>query len=398
MAHPQPPRVTHFDMWTDAEYSDNPHAFYETLQGECPVAHSDANGGFWMLSRFDDITRALQDGEVFSSRHLTLTEADESFGRRIPHQVDPPEHELYQRMLAPLFTPAVARSMEDRARQIARDLLTPFAAAGGGEFIAAYARPFPKELLLPWVGLPPEGVAHLSELDLDIHRLTASGAHDDPLLVDGKAEMAAYFATLLADRRRTGPLGPDVLSYLSTAEVGGRPLEDAEIVSIMVLSFSASLHTTISSIGNIMAYLGTHADQRDALTADPALIPNAVEELMRWESLLTVRRTPTEDVTFDGQTIPAGEPIVLFLGSAGRDPERFDDPQEVDFTRRDAKRHLNFGAGVHRCAGAHIARMELKVTLEEIHRIMPTYRVDPDRPARRYTGFERGTEELWLMC
>jgi cytochrome P450 len=163
------------------------------------------------------------------------------------------------------------------------------------------------------------------------------------------------------------------------------------MLRILMLLYSAGLHTTTSTIGNMVAY----PEQQQRLGSEPEAIPRAIEEMMTWESIVSVRRTPLTDVTIGDRLIRAGEPIVLFLGSAGRDDSVFSEPDQVDFDRSD-NRHINFGVGPHRCLGSHLARMELRVALEEITRILPDYRIDRTRPFRRHTGVERGVDELWV--
>lgn len=157
----------------------------------------------------------------------------------------------------------------------------------------------------------------------------------------------------------------------------------------------AGLHTTASTLGNMIWYLASHPAKRDELVSNPALIPRAVEELLRYESIATPGPQVVRDVELGGELLGAGEMVVLPLGSGGRNERVFDEPDEVDFERPTIN-HLAFELGRHRCMGMHLARAELRIALEELHRIIPTYRLMEDRPVVRHTGAVRTTNELWL--
>jgi cytochrome P450 len=195
----------------------------------------------------------------------------------------------------------------------------------------------------------------------------------------------------------TNSTDDDVVGFLIAASFDGRRLTMGEVKRILMMLYSAGLHTTMNTLANAVGYLATDHDVRDRLTAEPNRIPDAVEELMRHESIVSVRRTPVVDVEIGGVAIPAGEPMMLFLGSAGRDEDVFADPDRVDIDRVD-RRHLGFGVGPHRCLGSHLARMELRLALEELHRHAPAYRLDPSHPVVRHTGVERGIDALWLLA
>src|SRR5262249_14775203 len=214
-----------------------------------------------------------------------------------------------------------------------------------------------------------------------------------------KQEIARYLTDLVAERA-AHPRAEvvDIIDHLVAARYDGtRPLDTNELARIAMFLFKAGLHTTTNVLGNIMCYLSTNLDARDELVANPELINPAVEELMRWESIVTTGRVCTRDADVGGREIRAGEPVLLLTGSAGRDESIFADPDGVDFGRGAEVRHMMFGAGPHRCLGSHMARMELRVALEDIHRVIPAYRADPDRPAARVTGIERGTNSLHLL-
>jgi cytochrome P450 len=181
-----------------------------------------------------------------------------------------------------------------------------------------------------------------------------------------------------------------------TAEVDGHRLTDNDILDICYLFLLAGLDTVTATLGCSVSYLAQHADHRDALVADPSLVPAAVEELLRWETPVPgVPRIATRDVEIAGETIAAGESVMCLIGAADVDPTEFPDPETIDFAR-EGNRHLAFGGGVHRCLGSHLARLELRVALEELHRRIPDYALKPGEEPR-YTMGIRSVDYLPLV-
>jgi cytochrome P450 len=220
-------------------------------------------------------------------------------------------------------------------------------------------------------------------------------APHDPALT---ARVGEFLASLIQARRdHPRDVPEDVLDHLAVARWDANRLMTLdEAVRLAVFVFKAGLHTTVNSLGNCMVWLSEHLETRDLLVARPELTPIVLEELMRWESILVVTRTAVVDIELGDQKVRAGDRLILLTGSAGRDESVFDDPDSIDFSRSNVG-HLMFGVGPHRCVGRHLARMEMRVALEAIHRIHPSYRADPDRPAKRYTAMSRGAKELHLL-
>jgi cytochrome P450 len=178
----EPEWLSRFDFWTDDDHADDPYPHYAELRERCPVAHSDALGGYWLCTNYDDIHAVLQDARTFSSRYITVPDHPEPAGPRVPLQLDPPEHGKFRLALAPIFTPAAAKALEPVARAIAVELLEPIAERGGGEFVHELAAPLPQRLLLGWLGFPPEGVEYLARLDEEAIRqniATHEGSHPE---------------------------------------------------------------------------------------------------------------------------------------------------------------------------------------------------------------------------
>jgi cytochrome P450 len=251
-------------------------------------------------------------------------------------------------------------------------------------------------IFVPLMGLPESDLGtFLGWKDKILH--TTDPAQRAEVFATVNAELQAYFTAVFHDRRRRADPGDDVIGQLAQARFdGGRPLTLQEFVGMACLLWGAGLDTVTAQLSLAVHHLATHPELRDQLAADPALIPTAIEELMRFDSLVNDCRKATADIEIGGKTIKAGDMVMVMYGAAGRDPEQFPDPYRIDF-RRYPNRHFGFGGGIHRCAGSHLARAELRVAMEEIHRRMPRYALDPDQPVERHFGYVRGLDSLHLV-
>lgn len=396
-----PAWLADLDLWTDAELHADPYNRYAELR-KCPMGRSEKNGGFWVAARYADVLAVLQDAESFSNEILFVPPTKDPSGRRIPIELDPPEHGPYKQMLGRWFAPQRVRQWEDSTRAHVRALLAQTAGRAEVEFVGELAVPFPFLVMGEVFGLRPEDVRMLRQWDAEGMRAgTNDLAARKAANQSTRVRMLDFFGDLTAARQDAGGLAPDgqpapgMIGDLARVRLGGDPLTRPEMANICVTMWNASLHTTSNVLANSICHLAGRPDLQAALRSDPALIPAAVEELMRYESIVSQARLIVRDVTIAGQRLRAGDHIVTLTGSAGRDESVYAEPDEIDFDRSD-KRHLMFGAGLHRCIGAHVARLELRVAFEEIHAAWTSYRIDPGSRLRRHTGLERGTEELWL--
>jgi cytochrome P450 len=259
------------------------------------------------------------------------------------------------------------------------------------EFVHAVAIPYVFDVTMHMFGIEPEHHAMVRAWEDGGLR---KAPHDAALT----AQVGDFLARLVASRRDAPPgEARDLLDHLATARWDqSRLLTLDEAVRIAVFVLKAGLHTTVNSLGNCMVWLADHPETRDLLVAQSELVPTVLEELMRWESILVVTRTATHDVVIADQKVRAGDRLLLLTGSAGRDETVFHDPDTVDFERTNID-HLMFGTGPHKCIGRHLARFEMRVLLEAIHRHYADYRADSGQPAKHYTAMSRGARELYLL-
>ncbi|MBV9661551.1 MAG: cytochrome P450 [Acidimicrobiales bacterium] len=388
------------DIDRDPELADDPYPTFARLRSECPVVYSEA-AGHWLVSRYEDVREVLRDQERFSNQYGMLGGVRTDLGFNLLIQSDPPEHLPFRQIVASTFTPQKAKAAEPATREVARRLIAGFRDKGRCEFHDDFAVLLPAAITLPMLGIRPSDVDRLRDLawgeeQRHHHQIT------DPeerlrVMKDARSEQVAYFQGLFEDRERTGPIGDDLISNMVVARLDGkRRMTMREMLNLTLVLYNAGLHTTTNVLVNMMWFLAQHPAHRDRLVNDPACTESAIEELMRYESIIQLPRVALEDVEMGGQVIQRGDSVIALTGSAGRDPETFEDPDVVDFDRP-TPRHMLFGVGLHRCLGSHLARMELRVALEEFHRAIPDYRLEPGTPAPRFLGHERGTEELHLI-
>jgi len=367
------------------EVSACPHAVYARLRDKCPVAH-DAWSGNPVISRYEDVIWALRHPEIFSSE----METQMGLGTdrpMIPQQLDPPLQTVYRRILDPQFSRRRMELIEPDVRAHARQLVDAFANDGECEFNSSFAIPLPCTAFLRLMGLPTEELELFLELKDGIIRPQTQT--DDPneaseIRARTGKRIYAYFEQLIEKRRTTK--GVDLMSHLVEVELGDRKLTDNEILDISFLLLLGGLDTVTATLGCSVAFLANHPDHRRKLVADPSLIPAAIEELLRFETPVTVApRIAKRDIELHGVEIAEGQLVILSLGASNLDDAEFESAQSADF-ERERNRHLAFGAGPHRCLGSHLARMELRVALEELHARVPEYQIQPGETPRFSTG------------
>jgi cytochrome P450 len=351
-----------------------PQPAYADLRSKCPVGRMFFTNSP-IVSHFKDVHDALRDPETFSS------EIDLGLGNvrpMIPQQLDPPAQTRYRKILDPLFSRKKMEALVPAIREHAKALIDAIADKGECEFDAAFAIPLPCTAFLSLFGLPHSDLPIFLEMKDGIIRpqkFTTDLAKADEIRKATGLRMYAYFEDEMK-RRQVQPK-QDLLGDLLAAEIDGRKLAHNEILDICFLMLMAGLDTVTATLGCNIAYLAANPDQRRRIVENPALIPAAVEELLRWETPVTaVPRMAKRDVKIGDFEIKAGEFVTFLIGSANTDDARFQDAQSVDF-QREHNKHVAFGIGPHRCLGSHLARMELQVAMEEWHKRIPDYAIKP---------------------
>jgi cytochrome P450 len=376
------------------EVADDPHDAYRMLRRECPVARGDLAGhAVVLLSRYDDVLWALRHPEAFTSAGGNLNLGEQPL---LPLEVDPPQHTEYRRLLNPRFVPREIEKLEPAIRSLVGDLLDQLVARGQCDFHEEVATPLPSGIFLALMGLPPEDLPQfLQWRDNTIRPDVEPGDLEGAARIRQETAHAIsdYFRAAFAARR--GAPDDSLLSLLVHGSVDGRGLDETELLGIGHLLLLGGLDTVTATLDCMVAYLATHPDQRQRLVEDPSRIPAATEELLRWLSpVMVVPRTAAEDITLHDVQIAKGDSVTLVIGAANDDEGAFG-PPSVDFDR-DPNKHVAFGGGHHLCLGAHLARLELRVALEELHRRIPDYRIAPGAEVHYSTGI-RQAEALPLV-
>ena len=376
--------------------ADAPHDAYERLRTECPVHRGDGWDGHpnVIVSRYEDVMWVLKHPEVFSSAPEAVDIGQEQ--KLIPLQVDPPEHSKYRRLLDPEFAPKKMNALEDSARELVNGLIDTFVDRGEVNFHEEFATPLPSGMFLALMGLPMSDLPmFLRWRDDTIRPDVAPNDFDGAAAIRERVghEITTYFDEMMEERRRN----PDgsMLTRIATGQVEDRPLTREEALGICHLLLLGGLDTVTATLDCAIAYLANHPDERQRLIDDPTLAAAAVEELLRRESpVMMVVRVLKEDCELAGVQLKAGDHATILIGSANSDGAEFTDATGCDFAR-EANRHLAFGGGPHRCLGSNLARVEVRVALQEWHRRIPDYRI-ADGTELHYSAGIRQAAELPL--
>jgi cytochrome P450 len=383
----------HWDPF-DEEVDRNPYPVWKRLRDDAPLYRNDEYG-FWALSRFEDVEHAHRDPSTFSSAHGTVLERMEveAGGSRMMIFLDPPDHTMLRRLVSRSFTPRRITGLDVRIREICADLLDPYLGESGFDFVQDFGAQLPSRVISSLVGVPPADQEPTRQLvDGMFHVEPGVGMVNDTS-ASAALELAGYLWRLV-DERRAAPRD-DLISSLVQAEVTDddgtrRGLTSQECTEFAILLYSAGTETVAKLLGNAAVVLADHPEQRAELVAESDLIPNAIEELLRYEPPSPVQgRWTSRPVDIHGTTLPEGAKVLLLTGSAGRDEREFPDPDHFDVHRTMAN-HLSFGYGVHFCIGAALARLEGSIGLEEVFRRFPTWDVDDAGVERVNTSTVRG--------
>jgi cytochrome P450 len=377
----------------DTVLDDDPYPVWKRLRDEAPVYRNDELD-FWALSRFTDIEAAHKDPTTFSSAHGTVLErmGPDAGHSRMMIFLDPPEHSILRSLVSRAFTPRRVSGIVDQVRKICAELLDPRVGAAGFDYVQDFAAQLPSRVISSLVGVAPEEQEPTRRLVEDMFHIEPGVGMVNDISATAALELVVYLSELV-EARRAEPRD-DLVSGLVQAEItdgdGTRRLTSDECTEFAILLYTAGTETVAKLLGNAAVVLAANPDQRATLTAEPALIPGAIEELLRLEAPSPINgRWTTRDVELHGTRIPKDSRVLLLTGSAGRDERVFPDPDRFDVHRSTAH-HLSFGHGAHFCIGAALARLEGRVALEETLSRFPKWDVDPAGVERAHTSTVRG--------
>jgi cytochrome P450 len=378
----------------DAAFVRDPFAAYERLRRECPLAHSNKHGGFWLMTRYEDVRAAAINWRDYTSSVAGVTAIPVITPRTepmLPIEIDPPRHSRYRALVNPVFTPERIAEITPRIRALACSIVERLARRGTAEAVSEFCVPIAITSLAAFTDVP------IADSERWVGWITRMFDVSDPVAgAAASRQLVAYIETLIAERRAE-PTG-DFLSTLIAAEIDGERLDDNQICSFMTVVFGAGFETTADGLSVMLRWLAEHPEDLAQLAADPALIPTAVEEFLRHSAPIQIfGRNASHDLSLHGREIQAGDIVALGFGSANRDPSAFEKPDEMRFDRKPNK-HLTFGAGPHLCAGAGVARMEMAVALEALTETGISLAPDPaGTPHWKTRGDRRGLASLPLI-
>jgi cytochrome P450 len=382
----------------DTEIDANPHPVWKRMRDDAPLYRNDRYD-FWALSRYADVEAAHRDPATFSSAHGTVLEmmSPEPMETGFMIFMDPPDHTQLRSLVSRAFTPRRVSSLETRIRELCGEL---FDAQGGRDefdYVQGFAARLPAEVIAALIGVPePDRDYVRKHIDQTFHIEPGVGMINDVSL-EAQIVLNTYLHEQLVERE-TQPRD-DMLTALVQAEINDhdgnlRRLTPSEAATFANLLISAGTETVARLLGNAAVLLAEHPDQRAELAGDADLIPNAVEELLRYEAPSPVQgRWTTRDVELHGSVVPKDSKVLLLTGSAGRDERKYPDGDRFDIHRK-FDQHVSFGYGIHFCLGAALARLEGRIGIEETLRRYPTWDVDLDRSVRLHTSTVRGWSEV----
>ena len=386
--------ATDFDH-TDDVWAADPYPIWEELREKCPVAHTERYGGAWLPTRYEDVAAVAYDTERFTSRSVVMSEFRPPLdfapaGIAPPISSDPPFHADARRMLLPIFSPQSVEKLVPSTRAYCRELIAALEGQDVVDAAEGYTQHIPVRVIADMLGLP--------EGDADTFRGFVEHVLEGVALpleqrAAGMQDLFQYLSRQILEHIEDPR--DDLITFLLESEMHGEKLDPFQVARTIGLLLIAGIDTTWSAIGASIWHLAKTPSDRERLVAEPDLIPTAIEEFLRAYAPVTMARLVREDMDWNGCPMKANEWVLLPFPSANRDPEAFERADEVIIDRAE-NRHAAFGLGIHRCAGSHLARMEMRVALEEWLAAFPSFELaDPD--AVRWSGGQvRGPRTLPL--
>ena len=379
----------------------DPYPLWKRLRDEAPVYYNEPYK-FWALSRFQDIEMAHKDPETFSSSHGTTLEmmTAEPMDTGMIIWLDPPKHTTLRRLVSRAFTSRRVGMLEDRIREVCAGLLDAHVGRDGFDYVQDFSAIVPPTIISSLLGVPASDQERMRHVIDDIFHIEEGVGMINPTSMDAMATLNEYLSGQFEDRRAHP--ADDMFTDLVQAEVIDdegvpRRLTDGELMEFGTVIFVAGTETVARHLGWVADVLEAYPEQRAELARDFSLIPNAIEEILRYEPPSPVNaRWTTRDVSVDGVTVPEGSRVILITGSAGRDERKYPDPDVLDI-HRTVDLHLTFGYGIHFCLGAALARMEGRIGLEETLKRWPEWKVDREHAVPLFTSTVRGYLNLPVL-
>jgi cytochrome P450 len=386
----------------DPDIDTDPYGTWRRLRDEAPVYRNDRYD-FWALSRHEDVNAAHRDPKTFLSGRGTVLELMGAELDRVAGMIifmDPPQHETMRALVSRAFTPRRMAALEERIRDVCRQYLDPQVDGSGFDYLQEFGAQLPSRIISSLLGVSEADRPRVLELIDTIFYIEPGVGMVNDVSLQAQVELMAYIQEALEDRR-TSPRD-DLLTALVQAELaqdgdGSRRLTNEEAGGFANLLISAGTETVARLLGWTAVVLAANPDQRSELVADPSLIPQAVEELLRYEAPSPVQgRWTSREVELHGQRVPRDSKVLLLTGSAGRDERVYPDPDRFDIHRR-SDQHVSFGCGPHFCLGAALARLEGRIAIEETLARFPRWEVDHDRAVRLHTSTVRGYKQVPIV-
>lgn len=385
-------RVVSFNYRTGEAMVADPWTVLHDLGTGQGFFYSPELGGHWCAAKRETVIDILRNCELFSSRNIRVPRVERTVPS-IPHHMDPPEHGKYRISVVELFGHRILDALTPAIRATARGLANELAERNEGEFVRDFAMRMPVEIFMRMCGLPlerrDEMIGWVQSYFHGASQQESNDAHDKSI-----AYLRGWLDEQLVDPDKSG--GHIMPSLLKT-RVEGRPLSREEMLSIIITLFNGGLDTVAAQMTHIVRYLAEHEEQRQKLLNNPGKIPDAVEELLRRFSIISIGREVTRDATYAGVELRKGDMVLCLISAAGLDEEIFPQALEVDFERSNRRQHCAFGSGPHMCVGAPLARLELRIMLEELLPRLPGLRVRPGASLSYHTGVTLGLVELPLQ-
>lgn len=388
--------ATDFDHADPAYNPTAPEVWKQLREGGCPVAHSDRYGGMWVPLTHDTVNAVAYDTDNFTSRSVVVTVGRPGdlampapIGGAPPITSDPPFHGMARRLLLPAFAPKQIEPWEPEVRQLCRELLERLTDITPGETVidaaVTYAQNIPVNVIGRMLGFPAQDEHLFRKFVHDVLERIA----EDPTTSDGMDDLGDYIRAQVEDHRATPR--DDLTSYLLTVELDGQPINDDIVGGMIILLLVAGVDTTWSAIGSSLWHLAQHPEDQKRLVDDPEVMKFALEEFLRAYAPVTMARLVAKDIDFFGYPMKKDDFVLLPFPAANRDPHQFEEPDTFIIDRA-VNRHAAFGLGIHRCLGSNLARLELKIAIEEWVARFPRFELAGD--VRWSVGQVRGPREL----